>query len=214
VAGDQTHSKLLTQAAREILAPEGIFQKGRSRTWIDDRGWWIVVIEFQPSSWSKGSYLNVGAMWLWYEKDHFSFDAGDHRIERFVKYVDQAQFALEAGRLAGTALTEAIKLRERFASIPLTAGYLLRHTADGNPWTFLHAGVALGCMGRVYRARACFKKIERLKTEFEWQSELQDKARQFGAALGDRTEFLERVRATIVRTRRLLGLPQRHDLGV
>src|SRR5256885_11111558 len=55
------HSKLITAAAREILRPLGLFQKGRSRVWLDDQGWWLGVVEFQPSDWSKGSYLNVGA---------------------------------------------------------------------------------------------------------------------------------------------------------
>jgi hypothetical protein len=40
-------------------------RKGRSRVWFDDQGWWIGVVEFQPSSWSRGTYLNVGVSWLW-----------------------------------------------------------------------------------------------------------------------------------------------------
>src|SRR5215469_14680409 len=68
------HSKIIAQAAKESVEPLGIFQMGRSRTWIDDLGWWIVVIEFQPSGFSNGAYLNVAAMWLWHEEDHFTFD--------------------------------------------------------------------------------------------------------------------------------------------
>ena len=64
------HSKIIARVAKETLAPLGLFQKGSSRTWTDDHGWWIVVIEFQPSGFGKGSYLNVGAMWLWHEKDN------------------------------------------------------------------------------------------------------------------------------------------------
>src|SRR5687767_4381931 len=82
VMAEQTpiHSTLITAAAREILRPMGLFQKGRSRTWLDDQGWWVCVVEFQPSSWSRGSYLNVGCMWLWGVKDYISFDEG-YRIE-------------------------------------------------------------------------------------------------------------------------------------
>src|SRR5436309_1568598 len=74
------HTKLLTAAARSVLRPLGLQQRGRSRLWLDDHGWWVVVVEFQPSGWSIGSYLNVGAMWLWFEKDYISFDYGS-RIE-------------------------------------------------------------------------------------------------------------------------------------
>jgi hypothetical protein len=97
------HSKIIAEAAKETLEPLGIFQKGRSRSWIDDRGWWIVNIEFQPSGNSKGSYLNVAAMWLWDENDFFTFDFGNDvggRIAGFVEYVDEKQFTPEALRLS------------------------------------------------------------------------------------------------------------------
>ncbi len=70
------HNAVLRTAARAALLPLGLIQRGRSRVWLDDRGWFLIVVEFQPSSWSKGSYLNVAAMWLWRDKDYLSFDYG------------------------------------------------------------------------------------------------------------------------------------------
>jgi hypothetical protein len=131
VARNEPHSKLLTKTAKEVLLPEGMFQKGRSRTWIDDHGWWIIVIEFQPSSWSKGSHLNVGAMRLWVEKDYFSFDDG-YRVAPFVEYVNDDQFAPQARKLALAAREEVLKLRKRFASVQLAARYL-RRQVDQSP---------------------------------------------------------------------------------
>src|SRR5262249_20811083 len=96
------HSKLITAAARTILRPLGLFQKGRSRTWLDDRGWWVGVVEFQPSSWSRGSYLNVGCMWLWDVKNYVSFDEG-YRVESFAEYQDDDQFRQAATDLANRA---------------------------------------------------------------------------------------------------------------
>ena len=61
VAAQPIHTKIITQAAREILRPKGLVQIGRSRLWTDDHGWWLINVEFQPSGVSKGSYLNVGA---------------------------------------------------------------------------------------------------------------------------------------------------------
>jgi len=54
------HSKIIADAAKRNLAPIGLTRKGRSRVWLDDRGWYVTVVEFQPSGFSKGSYLNVG----------------------------------------------------------------------------------------------------------------------------------------------------------
>jgi hypothetical protein len=36
VSAQHAHTKLLNAAAREVLAPLGAVQKGRSRTWLDD----------------------------------------------------------------------------------------------------------------------------------------------------------------------------------
>lgn len=76
------HNRLIRDAAKRHLSLLGVQQRGRSRTWIDDRGWWLITVEFQPSSWSRGTYLNVGATWLWYFKNYLSFDLG-YRIEGF-----------------------------------------------------------------------------------------------------------------------------------
>ena len=68
----------LNAAAREALRPMGLQRKGRSRTWWDDHGWWLTVVEFQPSGFDKASYLNVGICWLWSAepKEYTSFDLG------------------------------------------------------------------------------------------------------------------------------------------
>src|SRR6185437_1293682 len=81
VASQGIHTKLLNQAAQEILVPLGLMQRGPSRMWFHDHGWWLVVVSFESSSWSKGSYLDVAAMWLWDRKDYVSFDVGG-RVER------------------------------------------------------------------------------------------------------------------------------------
>ena len=57
--------RLIRQAAREALAPMGLFQKGQSRVWLDDNGWFLTLVEFQPITWSQGACLNVGASFLW-----------------------------------------------------------------------------------------------------------------------------------------------------
>src|ERR1700761_427171 len=93
------HSRLINVAARTILRPLGCVQKGRSRTWLDDQSWWVGVVEFQPSGWARGSYLNVGACWLWSEKNYLSFDAG-HRVQEFQPFIDDEQFSLVAQKLA------------------------------------------------------------------------------------------------------------------
>ncbi len=110
MAPQQPHNKLIAQAARAVLGPMGLRQQGRSRIWLDDNGWWLGVVEFQPSSWSKGSYLNVGACWLWHPgaEPGISFDLG-HRVEGHVPFRNEAQFQPQARRLADRAAEEIIR---------------------------------------------------------------------------------------------------------
>ena len=88
---DNEHNKIIKQAAQEILKPLGLFQKGSSRIWIDDNGWFLVVVEFQPSAWSKGAYLNVGICFMWTVADYISFDYGD-REKRHITFTNAESF--------------------------------------------------------------------------------------------------------------------------
>lgn len=212
------HSRIIAELAKETLAPLGIFQKGRSRTWIDDRGWWIIVIEFQPSGFSKGSYLNVGAMWLWHEKEHFSFDSGNDagcRITKFVEYVDEKQFRPEVVRLAIAAKEEVLRLRSLFASVHRVARYLRDQAKrNENVWTELAAAVALGYVGETSKARGLFKRIERRNPGQDWGRLLQQTALEFAVSLERPPDFQRKVQETILRTRKLLKLPERAELNI
>jgi hypothetical protein len=122
------HNRLLISAAKAELLPIGCAQKGRSRTWLDDHEWWVGVVEFQPSAWSKGSYLNVGVCWLWYEKDYYSFDAalGAHgsRVESFHEFDGTDAFASSARVLSQRARDEVLALREQLSSLRRTSKFL------------------------------------------------------------------------------------------
>src|SRR5438045_5748615 len=93
------HDKIITDAAKAALGRLNFRRKCRSRTWLADHGWWLTVVEFQPSSWSKGSYLNVAAHWLWSDSGHLSFDYVG-RTKGFEEYANDDQFAPLAQRLA------------------------------------------------------------------------------------------------------------------
>lgn len=69
-----------------------IFRIGSSRIRIDDNGWFFIVIEFQPSNYSKGTYLNVGINFLWEStpalNEILSFNYGGRVGNDFAEYGD------------------------------------------------------------------------------------------------------------------------------
>ena len=110
------HNKLIKQAANAILKHYGLFQKGSSRVWIEDNGWYLTVVEFQPSAWDKGTYLNVSVHFLWDEKDYLSYDyyAGLRpRLDQFVSFDgDETRFLTQVHCLAELALDTVIFYRK------------------------------------------------------------------------------------------------------
>jgi hypothetical protein len=85
------HNKIILAVAKQALSSLGLQRVGKSRVWYDDHGWWAIVVEFQPSSWGRGSYLNVGLSWMLYEQSHWAFDIG-YREEGFQQAMREQQF--------------------------------------------------------------------------------------------------------------------------
>lgn len=113
--------KLISKAAKEKLKPIGLFQVGTSRIWLDDNGWFITVVEYQPSSWSQGAYLNVGVSFLWEQnaedghKDVLAYDLGG-RLHRHIEYKENdEQFYQELLDLSDIAIKEVKKFKSVLA---------------------------------------------------------------------------------------------------
>ena len=216
IAAAEPHTRLLTAAARESLRPLGLRQKGRSRTWLDDRGWWAGVVEFQPSSWSKGSYLNVGAMWLWREGDHdIRFDLG-YRVDGvggFVEYQSDEQFAPEAERLAATARDEIVRLRAMLPDLDSAISVLSERSTKHGGWPSYNLGVALGLGGRRSEAALRLRDLVADADDPGWWVDAVARAHELAELLEhDPHAFDTDMQRAIQAYRDALKLPPRTDL--
>jgi hypothetical protein len=199
---DTTHSRLLTAAARNILRPMGLVQKGRSRVWLDDHGWWICVVEFQPSSWGRGSYLNVGCMWLWHVKDYISFDEGC-RLDGFNEFHDEEQFETVARSLAEHAAGEVLRYRKLFPSVSAACTHY-SHLPPTGFWPAFDAAVAFGLSGEANTARLLFERIMYPDDDDrDWVLQAQAEARRLHAISRDTGQFRRVIAESIHRTREL-----------
>jgi len=200
------HSEMLTGAARQVLRPMGLVQKGRSRIWLDDHCWWQCVVEFQPSSWSRGSYLNVGCNWLWSVQDYLSFDEGN-RVEEFHPFTGEAEFEAIARSLANRAASEVSRYRELFPSVEAVAGYYLRNKPVGF-WTNFHAAVACGLSGRPKEGRSFMNEVtEQRGDNRDWVLAAHADAERLNLILDDTGIFRNVVAERVLRTRDLQKLP-------
>lgn len=198
------HSKLLTKAARNVLRPMGLVQKGRSRIWLDDRNWWLGLVEFQPSSWSQGSYLNVGCMWLWHVKDHFSFDEG-YRVEDFAAYESETQFEPVAMGLAERAAKELRLYRDRFQSIYSVCTYYSDHQPQGF-WPNFHAAIAFALAGQVDAARFHASAVRDTPDGQQWLTAAKREMEEHLPFMASSPRFRHFVEDKVMQARAVFGL--------
>lgn len=194
---------VIASAAKAELLPLGCQRQGKSRGWISDQRFWLINIEFQPSAWQKGSYLNVGAMWLWRADKGLAFDVG-YRIADFVAYYSPEQFVPVASRFAAQ---EVQRIREQFRSLQHIYRYLVDHTSEKNR-TIFHAAIAAGLVGDIDTARRLFQVFDAMLIgDFQWQIELRAKIAALAAQLDRPALFRASVLETIQKCRRLNNLP-------
>lgn len=149
--------------------------------------------------------MNVGACWLWYEKDYLSFDAG-YRVDNFQSFRSAEQFAVTAQKLAERASREVTALRERFPS-PLHAQAWLTAKAPVSIWDHYHRAVSAGLAGAVDQSKRSFADVISDPDERPWAIEIKRRAAEFARRLELDSGIEAEVMHTVRRTRDLLGLP-------
>jgi hypothetical protein len=198
-------SRLVTAAAREALRPLGLQQRGRSRLWLDDRGWWLGIVEFQPGR-NEGSYLNAGVMWLWRASDHLAYDFGDRHGD-FQRFVNATQFAGDARDLAKRAAEVVAENRTRFCSLQTTADLLCsQKPRPGYFWDTYHAAMATAMAGDGTSAQALFDRVLAEDAFAPWMIDAQQTASQLRDLAADTGEFRRWAADTVSTCRRQLKL--------
>jgi hypothetical protein len=209
------HSKIINQIAKEYLLPLGIIQKGKSRLWIDDNKWWIILLEFQPSDWGRGTYLNIGAHWLWHEKEYYSFDYGG-RINPFVKYSNDLQFEEEFRIMINKLVNELMKYRSRFQNIHKVAD-ILKSQNNLASWNGFHAGIACGLDGQIPTAKKLlndvlqedsFIQVKNKRYELVWHVKMKERAQYLINLLESPKKYIQVINDSILNSRKLYKLQE------
>ncbi|MFC0030300.1 hypothetical protein ACFFMM_12300 [Micromonospora chaiyaphumensis] len=225
--GQSATTQLVAAAARQHLQPLGLRRRGASRVWFDDRGWWLIVVEFRPSR-SHGTYLNVGAMWLWQERNHWSFDdgsriywcndatfvtkppSGEAGWRSFLDFVNADQFTRDMDMLARFAAQRVEQLRSHFPD-PAATAHQLASRATGHAespwWHACHTGSAAALAGDPDTARQAFHGITVGNLDPDWALDLAEHARQLAGLADDAPALQQRVIERIRATRQRLKLP-------
>jgi len=204
------HNKVIAAAAKTHLSPIGMVRKGRSRTWLLDRYWWLGIVEFQPSSWARGTYLNVSLMWLWEPTDSLAFEVEPRRRGQFVE-VGQ-DFGTQAARLASEAGEAITGLVARFDTVAKVIEYLEPRAVKSGARKLGHLATAYGLLGDMNRARQTFEQAV-VARENEWSGPWRALSYLLDArdAAAEQSTFRNWVYGTVTATRAALKLPATGD---
>jgi len=203
-------ARIIAAAGKSVLAALGFNRKGASRVWLADHGFWLDVVEFQPSGFSKGSYCNVAVHWLWGMTPALTFDYGFHRVGAFAKFNDADTFRQNVAAMARAAAQSVERHRAIFVSLPATAEHLVGREpteTDLGGWDAFHAGVACGLIQNDGTARRMFDRMSASDDRnLDWVKERRSKAERLVAVLGDRTAFRREVQTLLDAQRNLFEL--------
>jgi len=198
------HGKLIADAATKTLLPLGCIRKGKSRVWYSDQGFWAIAIEFQPSGWSKGSYLNVSTKYFWNTGAGFS---ATYRPVDFIPFHNPEQFSPLIQGMAAIAAREIVTMREELKTLDGIQRQLVsRPLRDG--WPVYDAAIASWLQDNVEVAKSLFQRMSDWPTYgYDWQFDLKELSANLAACVEKPAVMLASILDTIQQERKLIGLP-------
>ncbi len=199
------HNKLLKKIAKERLKPYGIFQQGQSRTFLYDRGWFTIVIEFQPSSYSKGTYLNIGVDFNFYPRDYFAFGYG-YREKGFEEFNDEEQFNKLVNELCKLTIKRVQELEQKFTDVWTALKTADKEKAD-NTWIIYEVAILNILTSNFDEARKRLFQVSKTKCEYDWEIERKKVADELLDWLKEKPGDLDKIENLINKTRQLKKLP-------
>ncbi len=197
--------KIIVKTTREVLRPAGLSQKGASRFWYLDCGWYACFAEFQPYTGRQGTTLNYGLSWLWYPREHWTLDVFN-RVGDFFEYRDDESFRPAVLSLSNHVVEYCFQTLAAITN-PADAYALVENHQKKTDWHAFHLAVLAGLAGWTDTARAHFDRAYSPETKIAWQEERNKVIEALKSQLTDRQAFERCIIDRIIEARALLKLP-------
>lgn len=205
------HNNIINTAARAALKPAGALRKGQSRLWMDDHGWAITIIEFQPAS-SAGSYLNIGIHFLWHPQQHFTFHAGYRQKDiGFIQYRNDEQFIPKAQAMAEEAKTRMLEIRQKMTNLTSASQYAEPYLQQDpiTLWDYLNQGMLRLLQGNKEQSLAFFQQVIDAQEQWDWALAAKAHIRQLMTLIADGEDYIALLNDIVQKNRQLKKLPEK-----
>jgi hypothetical protein len=222
-----TPDQMVVAAAQAALRPLGLRRHNRTRVWVEDRGWWLLLVVLDRTR-GGDTQLAVAAKFLWGPMPELTWDlggslhwreeTGDFDTERphdghvwvnTVRHVSDDQFAADLQQVTGIAGQRVLQMRQEIATPADVAQAMSAPQSRINAtswWHAFHTGAAAGLSGDAELARKQFDRIRPDRLAVEWEHELGRRAATLKALADDPLALFRRLRDDIADMRTRLGL--------
>lgn len=201
----KSHQKIIHRTTREVLRPAGLIQKGTSRLWYLDCGWYACFAEFQPFKGRQGTTLNFGISWLWYPKEYWTFDIYN-RLGEFVEYEEDESFRASVLALSNHVVEYCTQTHAAIRT-PEDAYALVENHKKKTDWHAFNLAILAGLAGKTDTSRSLFDLALLPQAKIAWKIELNEVISILKSELSDRQTFKRCIDARIKEARTLLKLP-------
>lgn len=197
--------ELVNSAAQEVLAPLGLKQKGNAGIWLDDQKWWLIVAEFKPEAWSKGIYVNLGWMWLFFPQASVATHGGRQHF-MFIPHTSDEQFRRAASEMCQAVAAKVKEIRQQFGGLHAARDHLVAHIDPQNALSLYHAAIVCGLTNAPRDADRLFSMIETGPWRRDWENLLRKRAQECRSKASDAAAFRNCVVTLVNSSRTALKL--------
>jgi hypothetical protein len=222
-----TPDQMVVAAAQTALRPLGLRRHNRTRVWVEDRGWWLLLVALERTR-GGDTQLAVAAKFLWGPMPEFTYDLGGrvfwredtgdfatewpqdgHVWVQGIRHIRDDQFATDLAQVTGIARQRAEQLRQEIGTPADVARVLAapqsRITAT-SWWHAFHTGAAAGMSGDAALARKHFDRIRPDRLAVAWESDLGRRAATLSALADEPPALFRRLSDDVAAMRARLGL--------
>lgn len=201
------HNTIIKKIAKERLKPNDIFQKGQSRTFLCDKGWYTIVIEFQPFTRAKGTFLNIGVDFNFYPRDYFAFSYHTGQT-KFKEFLNEEQFIQVVNGLCELIINRVQELNLKFKDIETALKTYEKGTkAEDRSWRLYDLAVLNALSLNFELAQKQFRQLAAEKCTVDFEIERQKLILEILNWIQDRPAFINNFEGLIQETRKLKKLP-------
>lgn len=208
-------SKPMLSAATATLTPCGLVRWPKPRVFVDDQGWYCIVVGLQSHKHRPVGLLDVGVDFHWFARDYFAYHLGGARVTDAAR-APNGEFELGAKTPAAVkvkvqamvdcALERVLALRRSLADLPSARAAILGAVTAGDPWSLYDAGLIEALTGDPIAAAAHFQALAAIRHEAPWFDELKARVKVLEPLLEDTAELKAHLGAIIEEARRKKGL--------